>query len=52
MKLIKDGEALTAEPVFGKSGLICTLVESDGLIKVDMNTEGLYQGQKVEVMVF
>ena len=52
VKLIKDGETLTAEPVFGKSGLICTLVESDGLIKVDMNTEGLYQGQKVEVVVF
>jgi molybdopterin molybdotransferase len=41
-----------AEPIFGKSGLISTLVEADGLLRVDRNIEGLYQGQKVRVMVF
>lgn len=51
VKLIKKKETLTAEPIFGKSGLISTLVEADGLIKVDMNTEGLYQGQRVKVML-
>lgn len=52
IKLIqKDGETL-ADPVFGKSGLISTLVNSDGLLKVDLNKEGLYQGQNVKVMVF
>ncbi len=48
---LKDGR-LIAEPVFGKSGLISTLVEADGLVKIDRNTEGLYQGQTVRVMLF
>ncbi|MBN2124478.1 MAG: hypothetical protein JW821_09320, partial [Deltaproteobacteria bacterium] len=40
-----------AEPIFGKSGLISTLVEADGLVRVDRNTEGLYQDHPVKVMV-
>jgi molybdopterin molybdotransferase len=47
----KNGEWI-AEPIFGKSGLISTLVEADGLLRIDRNTEGLYQGQTVEVMRF
>lgn len=47
----KEGEWI-AEPIFGKSGLISTLVEADGLLRIDRNTEGLYQGQQVEVMRF
>jgi len=50
--LSRKGENLMADPIFGKSGLISTLVEADGLIRVDRNTEGLYQGQKVKVMIF
>ncbi|MDY7035013.1 MAG: molybdopterin-binding protein, partial [Thermodesulfobacteriota bacterium] len=52
IKLSKKGGTLIAEPIFGKSGLISTLVEADGLLRVDRNTEGLYQGQMVKVMVF
>ena len=52
VKLVKNRETLSAEPIFGKSGLISTLVDSDGLMRVDMNTEGLYKGQKVDVMLF
>ncbi|MBW2203656.1 MAG: hypothetical protein JRF52_06050 [Deltaproteobacteria bacterium] len=52
VKLIEEGENLIARPVFGKSGLISTLVEADGLIRIDMNTEGLYQGDRVRVMLF
>ncbi|NQU14996.1 MAG: molybdopterin molybdotransferase MoeA [Desulfobacteraceae bacterium] len=52
VKLIEKGDRLMAEPVFGKSGLISTLVEADGLIRVDMNTEGMYEGQTVRVMLF
>ena len=50
VRLFRDGKTLFAQPVFGKSGLISTLVEADGLIKIGMNTEGLYQGQKVTVV--
>ncbi|MFC1535006.1 gephyrin-like molybdotransferase Glp [Thermodesulfobacteriota bacterium] len=52
VKLDKKDEKLIAEPIFGKSGLISTLVEAHGLIRVDRNTEGLYQGQVVKVMLF
>jgi molybdopterin molybdotransferase len=47
----KDGVWI-AEPIFGKSGLISTLVEADGLLRIDRNTEGLYEGQEVEVWRF
>ena len=52
VKLFRKGEVLIAEPVFGKSGLISTLVDADGLIRVDINTEGLYNNQKVKVILF
>jgi molybdopterin molybdotransferase len=45
----KDGK-LIAEPIFGKSGLISTLVEADGLVRVERNTEGLYKGERVRVL--
>ncbi|MCF8146481.1 MAG: molybdopterin molybdotransferase MoeA [Deltaproteobacteria bacterium] len=51
-KLIETETGLMALPIFGKSGLISTLVDADGLIRIDMNTEGLYQGEKVKVMLF
>lgn len=52
VKLIKRDGRFFAEPIFGKSGLISTLVEAQGLIKIDRNTEGLYKGQVVRVMLF
>ena len=52
VKLIRKDREWIAEPIFGKSGLISTLVEADGLLRIDRNTEGLYQGQEVEVMRF
>lgn len=45
----KEG-VLWAEPVLGKSGLIRTMVDADGLVAIDMNTEGLEKGQEVEVI--
>lgn len=47
----RDGRYF-ADPIFGKSGLISTLVEAHGLVKVDRYTEGLYQGQLVDVILF
>jgi molybdopterin molybdotransferase len=52
VRLEKDDENLTAIPIFGKSGLISTLVEADGLVRIDMNTEGLYENDTVDVMLF
>lgn len=52
VKLNKRDGRLFAEPIFGKSGLISTLVEAQGLIKIDRNKEGFYKGQGVSVMLF
>jgi molybdopterin molybdotransferase len=40
-----------AEPVLGKSGLIQTMVQADGLVEIDMNTEGLDKGTLVSVIL-
>ena len=45
-----DGNQLWADPVLGKSGLISTMVKADGLIEIDINTEGLDKGTVVEVI--
>lgn len=49
VRLIQKDEMLFAEPILGKSGLINTMVKADGLITVDMNTEGLDKGTEVQV---
>ncbi|MGD9079955.1 MAG: molybdopterin molybdotransferase MoeA [Desulfobacterales bacterium] len=41
---------LWADPVLGKSGLISTMVNADGLIEIDINIEGLDKGAVVEVI--
>ncbi len=45
------GETL-AEPIFGKSNLIYTLVNADGLVTVPLNSNGLKAGSPVEVEIF
>jgi molybdopterin molybdotransferase len=42
----------TAEPVFGKSGMISTLTQADGYIIIDMNKEGLQKNETVWVHLF
>jgi molybdopterin molybdotransferase len=42
----------TAEPVFGKSNLIFTLVRADGLVRVPSEANGLPAGIVVEVLLF
>ena len=44
--------ALLAEPAFGLSGLINTLVRGDGLVRVPLGSEGLAAGTEVEVLLF
>ena len=41
-----------AEPVFGKSGMISTLAYASGYIIIDLNKEGLRQGEAVWVHLF
>jgi molybdopterin molybdotransferase len=43
---------LWADPVFGKSNLIYTLVKADGMLKVPLDAGGLQAGEMVEVRLF
>jgi molybdopterin molybdotransferase len=52
VKLVTEDGKLVAKPILGKSGLISTMVEADGIMKIDINTEGLYQGDTVRVSLF
>jgi len=51
IRLFQENGANWAEPILGKSGLISTMVKADGLIEIGMNTEGLDEGTKVEVIL-
>ncbi len=46
---LKDG---TAFPVFGKAGLLNTLVKSDGLVRIPAGVEGIEKGSDVEVILW
>ncbi|MGX6445460.1 molybdopterin molybdotransferase MoeA [Neobacillus sp. K501] len=45
----KEGE-WWAEPIIGKSGLITTLVKSDGIVEIHSEKEGISQGDYVPVI--
>jgi molybdopterin molybdotransferase len=46
-----DG-AWHAEPVFGKSNLIYTLIRAAGVVVVPMDKGGLYAGEEVPVQIY
>ena len=43
---------LCATPLPSKSGAIFTLVKADGMIRIDLNQEGIEAGEEVEVLLF
>ena len=51
-RLESSPEGWIADPVFGKSNLIFTLVRADGLIRIPANTTGLPEGSRVDVIPF
>lgn len=52
VKLKRKEESWTAEPILGKSGLLKTLLEADGLVKIPSEKEGVYKDEKVKVFLF
>jgi molybdopterin molybdotransferase len=52
VKLTKEHDEYIAEPVFGKSNLIFTLIHADGLAHIPLNSNGLRAGTEIEVTVF
>lgn len=52
IRLLRQGRVLCADPVFGKSNLIYTLIRSDGMVKIPLDSGGLYAGEKVSVTLY
>jgi molybdopterin molybdotransferase len=52
VRLTKDTNNYQATPVFGKSGLITTLIETQGYIEIPPQKEGLETGTWVDVILW
>ena len=53
VKLSESDDGMTvAEPIFGQSNLIFTLVDADGLLRVPLNRGGCQAGSMVDVVMF
>ena len=50
--LEQESQGLLATPLPNKSGAIFTLVKADGMVRVDLNQDGLEAGEEVEVILF
>ena len=51
-RLVERSGEVWAEPIFGKSNLIFTLVAAEGLLRVPMNATGLREGSWAEMLLF
>ena len=52
VRLVQQNGYLSAEPVFGKSNLIYTMVQADGSVIVPLEKGGLYAGEEVAVRLY
>jgi molybdopterin molybdotransferase len=50
--LERQSEGLLATPLPSKSGAIFTLVKADGMVRIDMNQDGIEKGEEVDVILF
>ena len=50
VRLFEKDSEWWAEPIIGKSGLITTLVKSDGIVEIVSEKEGISQGEYVPVL--
>ena len=51
VRLSKADGKYTATPILGKSGLISTMSEADGIVHITADKSGLYHGEMVEVLL-
>lgn len=52
VRLVREADRVAAAPVFGKSGMLSTLVKADGFIVVPIHAEGIADGSEVDVYLF
>ncbi len=50
--LEREGAGFIATPLPSKSGAIFTRVKADGMVRIEMNQDGLEQGEEVDVILF
>jgi molybdopterin molybdotransferase len=50
--LERDVAGWLATPLPSKSGAIFTLVKADGMVRIDLNQDGMEQGEEVDVILF
>jgi molybdopterin molybdotransferase len=50
--LERGSQGWLATPLPSKSGAIFTLVKADGMVRIDLNQDGLERGEEVEVILF
>ncbi|HVJ49350.1 gephyrin-like molybdotransferase Glp [Desulfitobacterium sp.] len=51
VRILPEGKEWRIEPLRGKSGLIRTMVLADGIVHIDLNTEGIEAGKRVKVHI-
>ncbi len=52
VKIEESKGVISARPVFGKSGMLSTLVRADGFFVVPIHVEGIPAGETVDVILF
>jgi len=52
VRVTVDADGSSATPVFGKSGLLNTLIRSQGIVRVPAELEGFETGEDVEVILW
>ncbi|MHB8772438.1 MAG: molybdopterin molybdotransferase MoeA [Syntrophales bacterium] len=52
VKIEEHQGRVSARPLFGKSGMLSTLVKADGFVVVPIHAEGIPAGETVEVILF
>lgn len=52
VRIFEEGGQWFADPILGKSGLISTLVQSEGMIEIVSKSEGVQKGELVPVRIF
>ncbi len=51
VKLTPFEKGFTATPIFKKSGLISSMAEADGFLRIPESSEGIYEGELAEVFL-
>ena len=49
VRLVGEAAGFRAEPLFGQSGNVLALARADGLVRIPLDSEGLVEGEVVEV---